>query len=150
MYSAGVFTANADDTASSIGPSPMSVMGAKSASGSYGSLACVAATVRNVDDVNSSTEPSRGALATDSLPMMPEAPALLSTMTLVSKRFASGPPIARATTSLLPPGPNGTTIFTSEGGFTSAAATGLVASSAPPNMAIRRIKVSMMVSQCVG
>src|SRR3954465_12289207 len=63
MYSAGVLTANADDTASSIGPSPTSATGTKSPSGSYGNLAGVAATVRKVDEVNNRTEPSRGALA---------------------------------------------------------------------------------------
>ena len=52
-------------------PSPTIATGAKAATGSYGRRACVAAEVRNVDEVSSSTEPSCGALATASEPITP-------------------------------------------------------------------------------
>ena len=58
-----------------------------------------------------STDPSRGALATKSAPITPAAPALFSTMTGMSRRCPSGAASARAMTSLLPPGENGTTIL---------------------------------------
>ena len=71
----------------------------------------MAAAVRKLDEVSSSTEPSRGDFATKSAPITPAAPALFSTITGTSRRLASGPAMARAMTSLLPPGENGTTIL---------------------------------------
>jgi hypothetical protein len=56
--SAGVFIVVVADTASSIGPRPIIATGANAAMGSYGNWVCVAAAVRKLDDVRSSTEPS--------------------------------------------------------------------------------------------
>ena len=55
------------------------------------------------------------ALATASEPMTPAAPPLFSTITLVPRRLASCGAIARAMTSLLPPGGKGTTMRMSAG-----------------------------------
>ena len=52
-----------------------------------------------------------GDFATKSEPMTPAAPALFSTITGTSRRLASGPAMARAMTSLLPPAEKGTTIL---------------------------------------
>src|SRR3954447_13045272 len=95
--------------------------GTKAVAASYGSCAWVAAAVRNVDDVNSSTEPSCGDLATASAPITPAAPALFSTITETSRRFASCAASARPIASLLAPGENGTTILMSLGRDGSAA-----------------------------
>src|SRR6185295_5636411 len=55
--------------------------------------------------------------------MTPAAPGLFSTITVTSSRLASGTASARAMTSLLPPGANGTTIWISLGSASCADAT---------------------------
>jgi hypothetical protein len=115
----------------------------KAAIGSYGRRACVAADVRNVDDVSSRTEPSCGDLATASAPITPAAPALFSTMTVACRRCASGTAIARATASLLAPGENGTMILISFGSAVCAAAIAGRPSSTVAHTARRTIRTRM-------
>ena len=55
------------DTASNNGPSPIMATGANAAIASYGSVGCVAAAVRKLDEVSSNIDPSCGALATASV-----------------------------------------------------------------------------------
>ncbi|MNK99877.1 hypothetical protein D3C87_1202940 [compost metagenome] len=85
--------------------------GAKLSTGSYGMRGCVAADVRNEDEVSSSVAPSLGDFATYSEPITPAAPTRFSTMTMVLSRSANCGAMARAIASLLAPAENGTTIL---------------------------------------
>src|SRR5262245_54447709 len=89
--------------------------GANAATGSYGTVDWVAAVVKKVEEVSSSVDASGGDLATESEPMTPAAPPRLSTITLLPRRLASEGAMARAMTSLLPPGGKGTTMRISGG-----------------------------------
>ena len=139
MRSAADLNGVAADTARIDGFWPTIEIGANAAIASYGILGLVAATVRKVDDVSSSIEPSRGPFATASAPIVPDAPGRFSTMTDASTRLPSGGARARAMASLLAPAENGTTMRISLGVSCADAAQ---APAAQATTSIRRMKPS--------
>ena len=90
------------------GPCAIIATGANAVSASNGTRGCVAAAVRNVEDVRRRCEPSRGALATASAPTTPAAPGLFSTITVLPRRLASTGAIAR--NHVVAPAGKGTTM----------------------------------------
>ena len=100
--------------------------------------------------MSSSTEPSRGDFATASAPTTPAAPALFSTITGIPSRAESGVAIARATTSLLPPAENGTTILIVLGSGACAQAPEVPASAAANARPIPNPRVPIVVAPSVA
>jgi hypothetical protein len=116
-------------TATTIGPVATFMIGAKSFFGSKGSVAYrCGLTVKMLPDAISSVWPSGAALATSAVPMLPPAPARLSTTTVCFQISPSFCASRRATTSVLPPGAKGTTRVTLLVGQSDCASAGAVAS----------------------
>src|SRR5882672_673870 len=95
------------------------------------------------ENAKSSVYPSVCALATRSAPTIPEPAGRLSTTKLCFKRCVSCCARMRATTSVPPPGANGTTTRTARAGYSSAA---WVNDAAQANAAIDRISVRLIGS----
>jgi hypothetical protein len=95
-----------------------------------------------------SVYPSGAARTISIVPTMPPAPPLLSTMTGCPSCFPNGSAMMRATTSVEPPGANGTIILTGRVGYAWAYAHGLRRSPIPA-VSIRnsrRFKVDLLLS----
>src|SRR6185436_11693875 len=93
-------------TTSSAGPLPSMATGSNDFMMSCGRR-LNAMLVGNATEISSSVYPSGGDFAACSVPMMPPAPPRLSITTPWPRRSLSCWPMARPTTSLLPPGGNG-------------------------------------------
>src|SRR5690606_20600253 len=106
-----------------MGPAATFVMGAKSLTVSKGrSLYRCGLTVRMLPEAMSKVYPSGLDRATAAVPTLPPAPSLFSTTTLFPQRAPSLSAIRRPTTSVVPPGENGTTMLTERLGQSAAAA----------------------------
>jgi hypothetical protein len=108
MNSGNVFTFSSFDTTTTNAPAPTAPIGCRSFNGLYGSFARIAALVVIEIEVSSSVLPSGIDFATKSVPIVPPAPALFSTMTVCPRRVPSLAASTRAMMSLLAPGVNGT------------------------------------------
>ena len=95
-------------TNSRSGEVPTSEMGVKSLSKSYGSLAVTAGAMAWGNSTRAMVYPSGAALAAASVPMRPDAPDRLSTITLCPSDSPMRCAMARAMASVLPPGAHGT------------------------------------------
>src|SRR5260221_5628342 len=99
------------------GPAASSEIGWKSPTGSNGSARNTKRLSTWIEALTSSVWPSGGACATNSLPMLPEAPARFSTTTFCPSRAPSAGASTRATVSTAPPGACGTMIRTARVGY---------------------------------
>src|SRR5947208_6119975 len=117
--------------------------GAKSPTGSYGRWLISFALLESDENAKSSVYPSAWALATRSAPTIPEPAGRLSMTKLCFKRCVSCCARIRPTTSVPPPGANGTTMRTARAGYSSAP---WASDAAHANAAIDRISVRLIGS----